>query len=225
MFKRGKITTRNIDGRSIEQKTSSPGTGCISADLDENLLQMREILADFSDLVIKTFKIGGKQRAAAVVYIDGLTDTTVLYNFVLSPLMLEVPLDEEPGGLAAGSLLRYIKKNVLLPGQLSETTSIDKLIDAVLAGSAVLFLDGTPAALISDIRGWEARSRGVKESPSEAVVQGPREAFNETLRTNTSLLRRRIRSPHLKIEVLTLGRQTKTEVAVIYMQDLDWWRR
>ncbi len=192
MFIRYNRPVRRKKSGSTKKNISLSETSDLSDNLDENLVQIKEILADFSDLVIKKFKIAGKQQVAAIIYIDGLIDTTTLYNGILQPLMLHAPLVEAQEGHSEGLRLRDIKEHILLPGQLSETTNMYKLIDCILAGNVALLLHRTPVALIADIRGWEARTRGVEESPSETVVQGPREAFNETLRTNTSLLRRRI---------------------------------
>lgn len=77
-------------------------------------------------------------------------------------------------------------------------------------------IDGYSKALVASTRGWEARD--VSDPVTEGVVRGPREGFTENLRTNTSLIRRRIRNPKLKIETLRIGAVTRTEVVVAYIE-------
>ncbi|MEW6229663.1 MAG: spore germination protein, partial [Bacillota bacterium] len=83
--------------------------------------------------------------------------------------------------------------------------------------SAIIF-DGTPKALICATQGFETRT--IDEPPAETVIRGPREGFVESIRTNISLIRRRIKSPNLWIEKFTLGHLTRTDVAMVYIKGL-----
>jgi disulfide oxidoreductase YuzD len=60
----------------------------------------------------------------------------------------------------------------------------------------------------------------VEEPETEAVVIGPREGFTETLRTNTALLRRKIKNQNLIFETMKIGKQTKTDVCVAYIKGI-----
>ncbi|MBC7326146.1 MAG: spore germination protein, partial [Moorella sp. (in: Bacteria)] len=86
------------------------------------------------------------------------------------------------------------------------------------SGDTVLLVDGHAAAIINGARGWEARA--ISDPVAEPTVRGSRESFVEDLRVNTSLLRRKIKSPHLKIEALRLGEVTNTDVAVAYIEGI-----
>jgi len=102
--------------------------------------------------------------------------------------------------------------------QIKETEKLQEAVDANLAGDSILLVDGHATAVINGSRGWE--SRAIEESQTQGVVRGPRESFVETLRTNTSLLRRKIKSKDLKIESLTLGEVTRTDIAVAYIKGM-----
>jgi len=93
---------------------------------------------------------------------------------------------------------------------------VEKVVDAVLSGDTVLLADGHATAIINGVRAWAARA--VEDSVIDRLVRGPREAFVETLGTNIPLLRRKIKNPALKIETTKIGRVTRTEVAVAYIQ-------
>lgn len=111
-----------------------------------------------------------------------------------------------------------IKERGLCIHQVKETDRLEDVVEAVLSGDTVLLVDGHPFAIINGARGWE--SRQITEPETEVVVRGPREAFVETLRTNTALIRRKVKNPNLKIEMLKLGQVTKTDVAVVYIKGI-----
>ena len=75
-----------------------------------------------------------------------------------------------------------------------------------------------PAALLVDAKGWAKRA--VDEPDVESVIRGPREGFIENVRTNTSLLRRKIKNPNLVLENINLGTQTKTDVVIAYIDGI-----
>lgn len=82
----------------------------------------------------------------------------------------------------------------------------------------MLFLEGYQTCIVASTRGW--RDRAVSEPQSQTVVRGPRDSFTETLRTNTALIRRRIKSPKLWIESQQIGEFTKTDIALVYIDGI-----
>ena len=87
-----------------------------------------------------------------------------------------------------------------------------------MSGQAVLLIDGTDKAIISSVRQLESRS--VDEPQTEPLVRGPRDGFVESIRTNITLVRRRIKSPRLKMELLKIGTISQTDVAVLYIDGI-----
>lgn len=191
----------------------------LNAGLQANLLQIKSILSDCADVVYREFDFAQDGRIKLViVYMDGMADKIQISAQVLRSLMLDAPLVEKGGELTGARAFKHIKKKLLPIQQVEETTNLGRVIDAVLAGDAVLLVDGHAAAIINSTRGWEGRN--VEESQTEMVVRGPREAFVETIRVNMSLLRRKIKNPNLKIETMKLGQVTKTDVAVVYIKGI-----
>src|SRR5699024_5389089 len=88
----------------------------------------------------------------------------------------------------------------------------------LLSGRTVFLLDGQQKALAIGTEGWEMR--GIEEPVTQTVIRGPRESFTETLLTNTALIRRKIKSPNLWMESMTIGEQTKTFVSIMYMHGI-----
>lgn len=98
---------------------------------------------------------------------------------------------------------------------------VDKLsaaVNKVLMGMSALFIEGEQACIILDTRNYPVRS---PEEPSiERVVRGARDGFTETLLTNIALVRRRIRDPGFKSELVQVGRRTRTDVCIAYIDDI-----
>ena len=88
----------------------------------------------------------------------------------------------------------------------------------ILSGDSILFIDGEQAALKLCTKGWE--QRGIEKPETEAVVRGPREGFTESLRTNTSMLRRKIKNAQLKFEQMKMGTESHTDICICYIQGL-----
>ncbi len=102
--------------------------------------------------------------------------------------------------------------------QASLCDSWEEITRNVLSGPSVLFIDGFTQAIIIDVRTYPARSVG--EPDTERVTLGARDGFVETLLFNANLIRRRIRSPKLTFEILSAGEESKTDVALAYMEGL-----
>ena len=103
-------------------------------------------------------------------------------------------------------------------GELKEVSDFEKLFVHLLSGDTIILVDGYSEGFAIGSRGWD--DRGVTAPDSETVVRGPKDGFSETLRTNTSLLRRRIKDTSFWIETKKIGRRTKTDVAIAYIKGI-----
>ncbi len=176
----------------------------LSSDLSENEALFKTRFKD-GDVVFSYVKAG--RRNALLLYIDALTDLTSLSEYVLAPLYKLRPLPK-PEKIAA-----LIPK----PGT-RVVTEVKDVISSVIDGKAVLLFDGDSSALSIDTKKFDSRS--IAEPPTSAVVKGPREGFTESVKTNLSLIRRRLKTEKLKIVKLTVGRITKTDVFVLYLSNV-----
>jgi spore germination protein KA len=99
-----------------------------------------------------------------------------------------------------------------------KTDEVEKLIQGIVYGDTVLLADGCQQALILNTKGFTLRS--IEEPESERVIRGPREGFNESILTNLSMLRRKIRTQDLKFKFLTFGKRTKTKACICYLDSV-----
>lgn len=189
----------------------------ISASLDKNLDMLKNILSHNNDVIFRRFRLGmGNHAEAAVIYIDGMIHKAIVNNDIIKPLMLESRMAgiDPPGK----NLLDLVKNFIISVSDLKEARSMDKVVAGVLYGDVALLIDGLDTALVTDVKGWN--SRAVEEPQSEVLVRGPREGFTETLRINTTLIRRRLRSPNLVFEDLSIGRVSQTGVIIAYIRGI-----
>ncbi|MEA5015055.1 MAG: spore germination protein [Candidatus Limiplasma sp.] len=136
---------------------------------------------------------------------------------IVKPLMLWSRAFPFPGAKDLPDV-DIIIHNALSASDVKKIRALNEVVEGCLSGGAMLFVDGLDEALIVSVRGWEKRA--VSEPDNEAVVRGPREGFTENLRTNTALLRRKIKNPALRLESTQIGDPTNTSVCIVYVEGL-----
>lgn len=191
----------------------------ISDDLEQNRRTLSHLFEGASDWVLRPFRLPD-EREAIVTYIEGLVDKESLDDHVLSPLMRYGGMlsPAGPGDSSPDGMIDHLKLRVLEDSQLKITTSIRELVDGLLHGDTGLLVQGETRGLVISWRAYEKRD--VDEPETESVIRGPREGFVEHLRSNTALLRRRLRTHQLKLEPVRVGRLSRTDVVVCYIQGL-----
>ncbi|PLR98924.1 hypothetical protein CVD19_04125 [Bacillus sp. T33-2] len=183
----------------------------VSAALKDNVDLLKALFKDCSDVVFRDIAIN-QSIMGFLIYIDGLVDAKAIADNVVEHLIYKytkVP----PGKDLPGS----IENNVSYPS-VKKKDKFKDILTLVLSGNAALFVDDMQEALLIAARG--GTRRGVEEPVTEASIRGPREGFTENLRTNTALVRFRLKSPKLKMEPFVLGEQTQTNIALCYIEGI-----
>jgi spore germination protein KA len=191
----------------------------LSQSLKQNIQLITSSLGNSSDLVTREFRVGqGGKIHVVAVYADGLADQTTVSTFVMKALMIETREADLDRLLEPQTVLEVIKGQALTIGDVKEIKNWKQLYLSVLSGDTILMIDGMETAIAASTRGWE--NRGVTEPSSQTVIRGPREGFSESIRTNTALIRRKIRSPRLWLEQRQIGEVTQTEVGIMYIKGI-----
>ncbi|MBP1936751.1 spore germination protein KA [Paenibacillus sediminis] len=183
----------------------------LQEDLEQNKAALKELFADCSDMVYRDVNVE-EGRPAFLAYIEGIADANSIKDHMLRPIIIglireETEEDYEPIDL----------KRISLP-QVSRASTWKEVSEALLSSSAVLLVDGSKEALSFNVK--LGVRRGVEEPQTESVIRGPREGFTETLRVNTALLRFKIKTPSLKMAGMVIGKQTKTDIVLCYIEGL-----
>jgi len=192
----------------------------LSVDIQENIDRLRLLLKGCSDVVIREFTFGRQQEIRCILlYFDGLIDRTEIEENLLKPMLLELRmLGKETSPLDKGDLLQQVQEHVLSLAELEPLSTLEEVCHHISSGDTVLLVDGYDKGLAAGTRSWQARP--IQTPETESTIQGPKEGLCETLRFNTALLRRRLKSTQFKMESLVLGRITKTDVVVCYLENI-----
>lgn len=190
----------------------------VNKNIDENIRYFETRFKDFGDMVKRKFPIGkNKDLNLYISYIDVMTDKDFI-DKIISSLMLESREVEPDLDDIKGSLFTGIKDGSMPTADLTEEADFEKVINEILVGNTVIFVDGFEKCIILSTKGFPRRS--VSNADTEVVVQGSKEAFTETFRVNSVLIRRRIRDTNLKLKQMRIGRRSQTDIGIMYMQDL-----
>ena len=191
----------------------------ISPELAANRSFLHQAFGGSWDIVYRDLAIGKLAKQAMLVYVDGLVAKEAVQRFAILALTIDVRLSGLGKPDSRRGLMEALQNKVIGFGELRLSADLAEIADRLVAGETALFVDGEEAAVVMDTRGW--RDRGIQEPETEATVRGPREGFNETLKASTALLRRRLKTPLLRLERITIGDYTKTDVVVAYIEGLS----
>lgn len=181
--------------------------------------RVKGLLDKSSDIVFREFVLQGKEEIPCLLaYVDGLTDKNLIDHYILKILMVDFSGEPELAQATEKTIVKTVFQRLAPASELKKVKLLGEALDGVLGGDAVLFFGEQHEALVIGVRNWP--NRGVQEPETESVVRGPREGFSETLRTNTTLLRRKIKHPSFRIISLKLGNLTRTDVVVVYIEGL-----
>ncbi len=187
----------------------------ISKSLEENIKELEKTFQDCGDIVKRRFFVGEDKRwQIFMIYTDNIVDGGAIEEAIMTNIMNRSRIYQAD----STNLLRRLQEEVISIGELQEITTFQEIYDAVLLGDTVLLMDGNAFGLQASTKGFP--SRGVGEANTEVVVQGPKDAFTELGSINIVLIRRRIRDTNLKVKRKKIGKRSKTDVAVLYMEDI-----
>lgn len=181
----------------------------VSALREENVTYMNQILPvkNSFDIIQRDMYIGG--RVSSFYFIDGFMKDEAMLKIMDS--FMKVAEKDMPGDATEFSRIcvPYVEVDII--------GDFDQVLKNVLSGVTCLFVDGYEACIAIDCRTYPARS--VDEPDKDKSLRGSRDGFVETIVFNTALMRRRIRDPHLVMEMTEVGDSSRTDVAVCYMED------
>ncbi|WP_258358513.1 spore germination protein [Moorella sulfitireducens] len=188
----------------------------LTAELKLNLEQLHVIFAKCCDVVHRDFYLGQVLKVG-IIYIDGLADKKLVEDTLVRTLQQGSPqLARELADRSRD--VTTVMEKIMPMTDVAVVDNMASLVKHLLEGDTVLLLEGYNKALALSTRSWEHRA--IEEPVAESVVRGPRESFIESLRANTALIRRRLKTPSLKMETICLGRYTMTNVVITYLEDL-----
>ena len=185
----------------------------VSANLRENEKYLRSRLENCSDILIRPMRLGDKHKVdCLMVYIEVAVSNMMLDDSALGKMINHF------WEISPEDIQEFVRHNSLGIADVKKLENLDESIDAMLAGNAVFFIDGYDKAMKISSKGYP--STGVMEAESEKVLRGSREGFSDSVKSNSSLVRKRLRDTRLKVEEYKIGVRSHTLTQVLYMDDL-----
>lgn len=189
--------------------------GDISLHLTENQEAVGQRISGCDDILLRPMKLGkGEGISCFLIYIEVAASNMMLEDSVIGKLLNHL-WDMEPEEITAA-----IAKNSLGISDTKELLTMDEAFAAMLAGNVVLFVDHFDKAIKIGSKGYPGV--GVQKSESEKVLRGSREAFSESVKINTALIRKRIRDTELKVKEKPLGRHSDTMTAMLWLEGVAY---
>ncbi|WP_257348507.1 spore germination protein [Pseudalkalibacillus decolorationis] len=211
--------TKSLSKQKQNNSDSTENNG-LNRNLNENIQHVKDKTGNSDDIIVREIHIGQDGNLkAGVLFTEGLIDNVSNQNFILESLMVDIrKADLDTNDSYKQNPLQYFKDSVLTVGDIKDITDYDVLFASLLSGKVIFLLDGFAQGYAIGMKG--GKDRGVPEATIENTVRGPKEAYTENLRTNTALLRRKIKDQNLWLESKKIGTVTKTDISIAYMNGI-----
>ncbi|MGN0634254.1 MAG: spore germination protein [Oscillospiraceae bacterium] len=178
--------------------------------VSQDLLNLRTILGNTMDLNIMTINISGVD--CAVVTIEAMVSTSAMSELIFHPLMrLDSDKEKTPE-----DIIDFICKKSLLANERITAYTYGDAVRLLFSGFALILVDTAAYCIAFGIQGYDKKS--ISSPTMENNVMGSQEAFTEVIRTNISLIRRRIKHAALRFEMLQVGELSNTDVCIVYIK-------
>lgn len=190
----------------MEEKTP------ISRQLDDNIANMEKLFHTCDDIKKKEMMLGKEMDVRCyLMFLEVSVDTG---TSMLSDLLKYLR------SLSKEDIFQTLKKNALGISDATYFKTIEEAGDGLLTGEVILFIDGFAQAVKIPDGGYP--NMGISEADSEKVIRGSNEGFCDSVKQNAALIRKRVRSPKVKVKQLKEGVRSNTNVFLVYMEDLAY---
>lgn len=171
------------------------------------MIHLQEVFKNNFDLYFRTLEL--EVGSVHIAFLDTITDQRLVSKCIVEPLLNAKNLSEN---------IDVIKNDVITMSMVCEVKDEEDAVSKLLHGYVVIAFDFSERAIYCDVKKYAQRA--VDIPPTESVLKGPREGFTEDLKTNISLVRKRLMDANLICELTLIGDQSETEVAFVYVQNV-----
>lgn len=185
----------------------------VSACIENNIANFENLMSDCADIKKKQFSIGKNfDTKCYLAYIEVTVSNVSLADSVIGKMitMLQDKTGEE--------IRKCVVNNSIGLTDVTQFFTIEETVQGMLTGDAVLFVDGISCGFKIAVNGYP--SMGVTECDNEPNIRGSKESFADSVKINTTLIRKRIRSNNLKVKEIQVGVRSNTTVSIVYISDI-----
>ncbi len=177
--------------------------------LENNIKKVRELTHSTSDLMVNRIEICGIK--CGMLSCEGMVSTQMASILIFHPLM-NIAFEKNP---TPTELYNHLNRKMFMTFDRVNLFDFENLLRFMMSGFVIILLDGYDVGFCLGIQGYD--KRGVSEPTTEANILGSQDGFVETIRSNFSLIRRRMKTGNLKIQLMQVGTASKTDIALVYM--------
>ena len=227
IFRKKHIKNENQKGKwPLNDARDSLNNKKLKKGINDNVADVKNIFQNDSDFISRKFQLCGTITAEAL-FISTIVDTDKINRDIIRPLQEKrqdpitdfTPLTlDKKQERRKKDFLQWLLDDVLYHCAGETAEEMQSVINALLRGKTVIFIDGAEEALLLDT--YKPEKRGIEQPETERVVRGPREGFIEQIQTNIYLLRYRLPVPEFRVEPMVAGKTTKTKISVCYLDNL-----
>ena len=194
------------------QISDKPLSQPLSTSLEENISNLKTIFKFCDDIVFRYTEFNN--IPGYLIYLSEMVNNQALFE--IEQRLSDYSNDHEKIG-SKESFITFIRHRFLISNE-SELSDLSSIVEQILSGQLILLVDEMEQAFL--FRSANSAGRNIMEPSTERTVRGPKEGFVENIHTNLMLIRRKLRTPSLKIERMTIGKQTNTQVSIVYLQGI-----
>lgn len=199
-----------IDEIAVKNEKQSIEKKFVDTDLQKNIMYFKQQFGDAFDVKYRKYNASGKE--VYFVMVDGMCDSLLATEQVILPI-IEADFSDEIGD----KLIHSASDRVSASIDKSITNDLDEAIREAIYGSIIMLTEDSHFAVMFGVQGFPKRA--VLEPSTEMQERGSREAFVESFKDNVTMIRRRVRNPVFKTQIVEVGITTKTRACVCYMSD------
>ncbi len=182
----------------------------IDTDLQKNIAYIKQQFGDAFDVKYRKYNANGKE--VYFVMVDGMCDSLLVTEQVVLPI-IEADFEDLKGDKLIHSAADKVSASI----DKSITNDIDEAIREAIYGSVLMLTEDAHFTVMFGVQGFPKRA--VDEPNTEMQERGSREAFVESFKDNVTMIRRRVRNPVFKTQIVEVGTTSKTRACVCYMSD------
>lgn len=183
----------------------------LTGNATKDLSNIRAALHDTADFMVREITVCG--IPVKLMMFEGMFSLQTLTEIMLEPLG-DLTLDEP----SAQALRDWVLHRAVLGMDQNEVETLAELFPFLMSGFAGIMIDGIEKVIVAGVQGFQFRS--VSEPSAEENVRGSREGFTEPIRINMTMVRRRVKSSALKMELMKAGVKSNTDLCLIYQTDM-----
>ena len=184
----------------------------LSSVLEENVINLRTLMSNSSDLTIKHARAGGHH--ICIAFCEGMASTETMADLIFRPVN-SIGSDAQ---MSLEQLMKTLEEGLLVAGEQKQSDTYGDLCMDVMSGFVAILVEGLDHALSIGVQGYAARS--IQEPSTHNNVRGSRDGFVEVVRTNVSLIRRRMKNTDLVFKMMQLGDMSNTDVCLCYIKNV-----